>query len=65
MKDANISDMSKCFFVDDAAINVDAAQKLGWTSVHVADSLPSSHGAHQILRVHELPSVLPQLFEKQ
>jgi pyrimidine and pyridine-specific 5'-nucleotidase len=30
MKQANVSDPSKCYFVDDNRINVDAARALGW-----------------------------------
>lgn len=30
MKQAGISDPSKCLFVDDSRTNVEAAQKLGW-----------------------------------
>ncbi|RUP49742.1 hypothetical protein BC936DRAFT_141647 [Jimgerdemannia flammicorona] len=37
MREAGISDMSKCYFVDDSAANVDSGYKLGWTSVPVAD----------------------------
>lgn len=30
MKQANVSDPSKCYFVDDNRTNVDAARALGW-----------------------------------
>ncbi|KAJ3198912.1 hypothetical protein HDU67_003226, partial [Dinochytrium kinnereticum] len=30
-------------------------EKLGWTTVHVADTLPSPHGHYQITDIHDLP----------
>ena len=31
MKQANISDPSKCYFIDDNRLNVDAAREQGWS----------------------------------
>ncbi|RCH83538.1 hypothetical protein CU097_002981 [Rhizopus azygosporus] len=64
MKDAGINDPRLCYLVDDSAANIDAAQKLGWTTVHVADDASkSNHGDYQIEDIHELPQVLPELWE--
>ncbi|RUS23380.1 HAD-like domain-containing protein [Endogone sp. FLAS-F59071] len=64
MKEAGISDVSKCYFVDDSAANVDTGYKLGWTSVHVADNPQMSNFGHfQIANVKELPLVLPELWK--
>ncbi|KAJ3295042.1 hypothetical protein HK104_003047 [Borealophlyctis nickersoniae] len=62
MREAGISDHAKCYLVDDSASNIDTAKKLGWTTVHVADELPSDHGHHQILDIHQLPRVLPEFW---
>ncbi|CAO3657408.1 unnamed protein product [Mucor hiemalis] len=64
MEDAGVTDPSLVYFVDDSALNIDAAQKLGWTTVHVADDASkSNHGDYQINDIHELPQVLPELWE--
>ncbi|KAJ3116534.1 hypothetical protein HDU96_009422 [Phlyctochytrium bullatum] len=62
MREAGVERMEDCFFVDDSATNVDAAKKLGWTTVHVADTLPSTHGHYQITDIHDLPKVLPEFW---
>lgn len=39
-------------------------QKLGWTTVHLADDASkSNHGDYQIDDIHDLPKVLPNLWE--
>ncbi|CEP19514.1 hypothetical protein [Parasitella parasitica] len=64
MKDAGATDPEQCYFVDDSAQNIDAAQKLGWTTVHLADDASKSdHGDYQIDNIHDLPKVLPDLWE--
>ncbi|KAJ3197392.1 hypothetical protein HK101_003818 [Irineochytrium annulatum] len=62
MKEAGVSADAKVWFVDDSAANVDAAVELGWTVVHVADTLPSKHGHHQVTDIHDLPKVLPEFW---
>ncbi|TPX64053.1 hypothetical protein SpCBS45565_g06153 [Spizellomyces sp. 'palustris'] len=59
MRDAEISDPSQCYLVDDSAANIDMAQKLGWTTVHITDDPQSLHGDFRIKCVKELPTVLP------
>ncbi|KAI8983073.1 pyrimidine 5'-nucleotidase [Pilobolus umbonatus] len=64
MEDAEVTDPSLCYFVDDSADNIDAAQQLGWTTVHLADDASTSdHGDYQIDDIHDLPKVLPELWE--
>jgi len=64
MREAGVRNSTKCYFVDDTAANVEAAYKLGWTSVHVADNPQISNFGHfQIAKVTELPNVLPELWE--
>ncbi|KAI8868854.1 pyrimidine 5-nucleotidase [Ramicandelaber brevisporus] len=65
----------QCYFVDDSATNVQTAEKLGWISVHINE--PAADGAYQphdplkqgevagsfeITSIHQLPAVLPHLF---
>ncbi|KAM3583674.1 putative suppressor of disruption of TFIIS [Umbelopsis sp. WA50703] len=64
LKEANVSAKTKCYFVDDSAVNVEAASQLGWISVHVADDPKiSSAGDFQIDSVTQLPLVLPELWQ--
>lgn len=64
LKEANVSENCKCYFVDDSAVNVEAATKLGWVSVHVADDPKISNaGDFQIESVTQLPQVLPELWQ--
>ncbi|KAG2178177.1 hypothetical protein INT43_003430, partial [Umbelopsis isabellina] len=64
LKEANVPENCKCYFVDDSAVNVQAATKLGWVSVHVADDPKvSSAGDFQIDSVTQLPQVLPELWQ--
>ncbi|KAI8638568.1 pyrimidine 5'-nucleotidase [Parasitella parasitica] len=64
MEDAGATDPKQCYFVDDSAQNIDAAQKLGWTTVHLADDASkSNHGDYQIENIHDLPKILPELWE--
>ena len=66
MRDANVTVHNKCYFVDDSAANVEAATKLGWISVHVADDpKQSTAGDFQIHAVTELPLVLPDLWQRK
>ncbi|KAI9285646.1 HAD-like domain-containing protein [Umbelopsis sp. AD052] len=65
MKDAGVKEHNHCYFVDDSDVNVEAATKLGWTSVHVADDPKKSNaGDFQIAAITELPQVLPDLWKQ-
>ncbi|KAI8975602.1 pyrimidine 5'-nucleotidase [Mycotypha africana] len=64
MKNAGVTDPKLCYLVDDSIKNIEAAQKMGWTTVHVAgDASTSTHGDYQIDEIHDLPNVLPELWE--
>ncbi|KAI9310108.1 pyrimidine 5'-nucleotidase [Dichotomocladium elegans] len=64
MAEAGIEDPTLCYLVDDSASNIDAAKSLGWTTVHVTDDLEEPlHGDYQIRTIHDLPKVLPHLWE--
>jgi pyrimidine and pyridine-specific 5'-nucleotidase len=65
MREAGVKENRNCYFVDDSDANVEAATKLGWTSVHVADDpKESSAGDFQIASITELPLVLPDLWKQ-
>ncbi|KAI8079009.1 pyrimidine 5'-nucleotidase [Gilbertella persicaria] len=64
MKDAGAVDPTQCYLVDDSAQNIDAAQQLGWTTVHLADDASqSNHGDFQIDDIHDLYEILPEFWE--
>ncbi|KAJ2078544.1 suppressor of deletion of TFIIS [Coemansia sp. RSA 988] len=66
MSDAGVSDPQKCYFADDSIKNVEAAVQLGWTAVWVWPSIDHSRANKaipQIKNIHQLPEVLPQLFD--
>ncbi|KAJ2743508.1 suppressor of deletion of TFIIS [Coemansia sp. BCRC 34301] len=65
MAESGVSDVHMCYFADDSAQNVKVAREIGWTAVLVSKQPPSAceaTGLH-IKTIHELPSVLPQLFD--
>ncbi|KAJ3333025.1 hypothetical protein HDU76_012109 [Blyttiomyces sp. JEL0837] len=62
MKEAGVTKIEECYFVDDSESNVDSAKRFGWTTIHVADTLPSKHGHYQITDIHDLPKILPELW---
>lgn len=65
MEQAGVSDPSKCYYVDDSALNCDAAVKLGWEhAIHYTEGVPSNSGRSQIDSLWELPKVVPELFVK-
>ncbi|KAI8848848.1 HAD-like domain-containing protein [Chytridium lagenaria] len=55
MMEANVTNLKDCYFVDDSSANVDGAKKLGWTTVHVADTFA-------VTDIHDLPKVLPRFW---
>lgn len=63
-RDADVSGVRQCFFVDNSAQNCIAAQKRGWTVVHLCESPPGApvdeHIEHQIRSLHELPGLFPE-----
>jgi pyrimidine and pyridine-specific 5'-nucleotidase len=63
-RDAEIGDVRQCFFVDNSVQNCVAAQKRGWTVVHLCESsqdLPKGELVeYQIRSLHELPSLFSE-----
>lgn len=61
---------AECCLVDDSERNIQRAHTMGWTTVLVGPARGGSRGQartchaadHVISNIHELPSVLPQLF---
>lgn len=68
-RDAGVSSPTKCYFVDDSALNCRAAEGLGWTAVHLVEeteptpSTPASR--YQVKSLHELPALFPQFFKSK
>ncbi|KAI8325961.1 pyrimidine 5'-nucleotidase [Martensiomyces pterosporus] len=63
MEQAGVQDPRLCYFADDSANNVAMAKSLGWTAVHVSKQAGEEEaGDYHIATIHELPAVLPQLF---
>jgi len=63
MQQAGVMEHEKCFLVDDSASNVDTAETLGWSTVHVTEFPENSTaGRYQIRSVKDLPTIFPHLF---
>ncbi|PJF17773.1 Pyrimidine 5-nucleotidase [Paramicrosporidium saccamoebae] len=54
------------YFVDDRKKNVEVALSRGWNGAQVVETgdsvVPSSKGMKQMSKVHELPTIFPELF---
>lgn len=68
MRQARITDVDKCYFVDDSALNVAAATKLGWHAVNVKEEgeiLPvETTGYPQIRNILDVRTTFPHLFKQ-
>ncbi|EPS45332.1 hypothetical protein H072_690 [Dactylellina haptotyla CBS 200.50] len=68
MREAAVTDKSKCYFVDDSADNCKGATAFGWTAAHfVEDGLPEPATMASKFRVRhlkELTDVYPELFKE-
>lgn len=66
MGEAGVERVEDCYFVDDSASNVRAAQELGWTAVHFVESSESTPLQqalqYQIRDLEELRTIFPQFF---
>ncbi|KAM0318822.1 hypothetical protein ACHAPQ_010560 [Fusarium lateritium] len=69
MKEAGVSDVSKCFFVDDSHKNCVGAKEADWTAVHfVEEGYPTPDtpaSQHQIRSLEELRSIFPDFFVRR
>ncbi|KFY25634.1 hypothetical protein V493_04542 [Pseudogymnoascus sp. VKM F-4281 (FW-2241)] len=68
MREAGISDMDRCYFVDDSALNCREAQRLGWKTVHLVEpsvtSPPQQVCKYQVANLEELRGIFPQFFKE-
>jgi putative hydrolase of the HAD superfamily/pyrimidine and pyridine-specific 5'-nucleotidase len=69
MRVAGIDNPECCLFFDDNIANIKAARSIGWRSVLVGRvgrdcgrTVSSEHAELEVDRIHDLPSVLPELF---
>jgi putative hydrolase of the HAD superfamily/pyrimidine and pyridine-specific 5'-nucleotidase len=69
MKIANVDDPESCVFLDDSIKNIQAARDVGWRSILVGrvgrdcgTPISSDDAEHEIDRIHELPTIFPELF---
>jgi pyrimidine 5'-nucleotidase len=70
MKIARVDDPEQCIFLDDSVTNIKAAREIGWRSVLVGKvgrdcgkPISSDHAELEIDRIHEIATVLPELFD--
>jgi putative hydrolase of the HAD superfamily/pyrimidine and pyridine-specific 5'-nucleotidase len=70
MKIAGVDDPEQCLFLDDSVTNIKAARGIGWRSVLVGkvgrdcgNPISSDHAELEIERIHEIATVLPELFD--
>ncbi len=69
MNHAGVIEPECCLFLDDSTKNIEAARTVGWRSILVGKigrdcgkQITSEHAEHEIDRIHDLPSILPELF---
>jgi pyrimidine 5'-nucleotidase len=69
MQIAGIEDGESCLFVDDSLKNIDTARRMKWRSVLVGKvgrdcgtAISSEHAEQEIDRIHDFPTVWPELF---
>lgn len=69
MEVAGVNEPESCLFLDDSVKNIHAARKVGWRSVLVGrigrdcgKQVSSDHAEHEVDRIHDIPSVLPEIF---
>lgn len=66
---AGVDDPERCIFLDDSVKNIHAARQIGWRSILVGtigrdcgQPISSEHAELEIDRIHEVRTVLPELF---
>jgi pyrimidine 5'-nucleotidase len=67
---AGVKNPESCVFLDDSVKNIEAARDIGWRSILVGKvgrdcgkPISSDHAELEIDRIHEIVSILPELFE--
>ncbi|KAI9736092.1 MAG: hypothetical protein M1818_006268 [Claussenomyces sp. TS43310] len=67
MREAGVSDVKDCYFVDDTGLNCKKAEELGWTVAHLVEEsepVPARQVCnHQIRHLEELRVLFPQFFK--
>ena len=62
--DAGVGDVRQCFFVDNSVQNCIAAQKRGWTAVHLSEfprgNLADEKVRYEVRNLHELSDLFPR-----
>ncbi|KAK3067761.1 suppressor of deletion of TFIIS [Teratosphaeriaceae sp. CCFEE 6253] len=68
MREAGAGDVSQCYFVDDSALNAEAATEYGWRAAHLVEPLMKSPeqpvADFQIAHLEELRTIFPELFKR-
>lgn len=69
MEKAGVMDAGECIFLDDSLTNIKAASQVGWRTVLVGTigrdcgkKVTSEHAEIEIERIHDIESMLPELF---
>ncbi|KAF5985011.1 pyrimidine 5 nucleotidase [Fusarium coicis] len=66
MREAGVSDVSRCYFIDDSHKNCVGARDAGWTAIHFVEeglSVPDTLASqHQIRHLEEMRSLYPEFF---
>ncbi|QPG94809.1 hypothetical protein C2857_007033 [Epichloe festucae Fl1] len=66
MKEAGVSDVKDCYFVDDSYLNCTKAKDFGWTAAHLVEEthpIPEKQASQfQIRHLRELRNIYPQFF---
>jgi len=67
MKEAGLSDVKKCYFVDDSGLNCRKAEEIGWTVAHLVETtepVPAKQVCkYQIRQLEELRKLFPDFFK--
>lgn len=70
MQVAGVDEPECCLFLDDSIKNIAAARNIGWRSILVGKvgrdcgkPVSTEHAEHEIDRIHEMPVILPELFQ--
>ncbi|CVK84013.1 probable pyrimidine 5`-nucleotidase [Fusarium proliferatum] len=66
MREAGISDASRCYFIDDSHKNCVGATEAGWTAIHFVEEgllVPDTPASqHRVRHLEELRSLYPEFF---
>jgi pyrimidine and pyridine-specific 5'-nucleotidase len=63
MKVVGVKSTNLCYLVDDSPSNIYAAKAQAWTTVHISKRPEDGVGHYNIKKIHDLPYVLPELWQ--